>query len=44
MEDTEFADRLASIRETRARLPEVVRNRHATRRRRRWRVTPPGCC
>ena len=34
MEDTEFADRLASIRETRARLPEVVRNRHATRRRR----------
>jgi hypothetical protein len=34
MEDTEFADRLASLRETRARLPEVVRNRHATRRRR----------
>ncbi len=29
-----FDERLTSVRETRARLPELVRNRHATRRRR----------
>jgi hypothetical protein len=29
-----FLERLASLRETRARLPELVRNRHASRRRR----------
>lgn len=34
MERADFEERLASLRETRARIPEVVRNRHATRRRR----------
>lgn len=34
VESAEFADRLVSLRETRARLPELVRNRHAGRRRR----------
>ena len=29
-----FEQRLRSLRETRARLPELVRNRHASRRRR----------
>lgn len=34
MDGGTFAERLASARETRARLPEIVRNRHATRRHR----------
>lgn len=34
MDPGEFAERLAGLRETRARLPELVRNRHAARRRR----------
>jgi hypothetical protein len=34
MERDEFTARLVGLRETRARLPELVRNRHASRRRR----------
>lgn len=34
MDHAEFEERLASLRETRARLPELVRNRHAGRHRR----------
>lgn len=34
MDRPEFEQRLTSLRETRARLPELVRNRHASRRRR----------
>lgn len=34
MDREAFLERLASLRETRARLPELVRNRHASRRRR----------
>jgi hypothetical protein len=34
MDREAFAERLASLRETRARLPELVRNRHASRHRR----------
>ncbi|MBI1352630.1 MAG: hypothetical protein GC156_16135 [Actinomycetales bacterium] len=34
MDRTEFDERLLSLRETRVRLPELVRNRHAARRRR----------
>ena len=34
MDRDSFLERLASLRETRARLPELVRNRHASRRRR----------
>lgn len=34
MDRDAFLERLASVRETRARLPELVRNRHASRRRR----------
>ena len=34
MDSEEFARRLVGLRETRARLPELVRNRHASRRRR----------
>ena len=34
MDVAEFQERLRSLRETRARLPELVRNRHAARRRR----------
>jgi hypothetical protein len=34
MDPEEFAERLAAVRETRARLPEIVRNRLAARRRR----------
>lgn len=34
MLEGEFAERLSALRETRARLPELVRNRHASRHRR----------
>ena len=34
--DDAFPQRLLAVRETRARLPEIVRNRHVARRRRSW--------